>query len=161
MFTFAKSKAATYAEQYKAEKAKAAAPQRAKKTVVEDVVVKPVSAAMNEDIKHLFSKYKIAMPSGTRVVLAFIASFCVGGIIGYVGGSLLELAVVGAMSLTGSLFLSVAAYILGVIAILYTCYKAGGWVGGFIMSGDVDLCYQKCSNRVRGFFTFGNCEVTT
>lgn len=150
-----KIKALTYAEQFAADKAAKAskpAPQRRKPTVVEDVTPKPVSS-IDEDISDIFKKYKVTLPSGTRLVISFVASMCVGGLIGYIGGTLLEFLVLGAMTLSSSLFLSVALYVLGIIGILHAGYCAGSWVGGVIMNQDVDRCYKKYSSLVTGWFS--------
>lgn len=153
----AKAQTRSYVAQHKAATAKpqAAPPQRTKKTVVDPVT--PVSqSSVQDDIKRLFAKYSVAVPSTTRVVINFIACAVVGAGIGYIGSALIEMLVLGAFAFTGSVFLSVALYVLGVVVTLYLAYKAGGYVGDAIMSGRVDRSYQKYSNVVRGWFGRGD-----
>lgn len=150
----------TYTAQHKA--ATKPAPQKLKRTVVNDVTPKlTLSESIHDDVKGLFEKYKIAVPSTTRLIISLIACTCVGMGIGFIGSILVETLVVSAMMFTGSLFLGVALYFIGVLATLYAAWKAGGIVGNFIMSGDIDRSYQKYSTAVRSFFSFGNREVTS
>lgn len=151
----------SYTAQHKAAQAKPAA--KLKPTIViEDVTPKPAPTekSIHDDVEHLFAKYGVSVPSSTRVFTSYVASFCVGLGIGYIGSIILETLVIAAMMLTGSTFFAMAMYIVGFLAMLYASYKTGGWVGEFILSGNIDRCYQKCSNTVRGFFAFRNREVT-
>lgn len=136
---------------------------RLKRTVViEDVTPKPtMSESIQDDIKALFAKYKVAVPSTTRFIVSAVATFAICFGIGYVGAVLVETLVVASLMLTSSLFLGVALYILGVFATIYASLRVGSFVNNFIMSGDIDRSYQKYSNVVRGFFSFGNKEVTS
>lgn len=148
----------TYTAQFKAASKPAS---KLKSTIVEDVVAKPTAASIDDDIKDLFAKYEVNVPSGVRVVVSYVTAFCIGLGVGYIGGMLLEFLVVSALTFTSSVFLAMAIYVLGIVAMIYGSYKLGGWVGHYIMSGDIDRSYEKCSNVVRGFFSFGKCEVTS
>ena len=134
--------------------------------VIEDVVfthtVKPtLSESIHEDVKALYAKYKVAVPSTTRFIVGCVATFAIGFGIGYIGSIIVETLVVASMMLTGSLFIGVAMYIIGVIATIYVSLIAGNHVSKFILSGDIDRCYIKYSDKVVNFFSFGNKEVTS
>lgn len=117
-----------------------ATPFKVKPTIViEDVVV---------------DGFTLPIPSTARVVISYIAAFCAGLGIGYVGGMLIEFLVLGALSLTGSLFISIVVYVLSYLAMLYAAFIVGGWIGVSVLNGSVDRCYQNVSNRVRGLFSF-------
>lgn len=159
--------ASSYTAQFKAANkpvAKPAPKAKLKATVVnniEDVTPKPtLSESIHDDIKGLFEKYKVVVPSTTRVILSFVACAFIGMGIGYIGSIIVETLTIAALLTTNSLFIAVAIYVLGVVAVLYSGYTLGTVVGNYIMSGDVDRSYQKYSNAVRSFFSFGNREVT-
>ena len=120
-----------------------------------------LSESIHDDIKGLFAKYKVVVPSTTRFIVSLVAMFAIGFGIGYIGSILVETLVIASMMFTGSLFIGVAMYVLGVMATLYTSFRFGGYVNEFIMSGSIDRCYQKCSTSVLGFFSFGNKEVVS
>ena len=162
-----KSKAATYAEQWKAERAAAAAvkvaPSKRKATAAPDAAPapEPLFGSVDQDIKNLFSKYAVNLPSGTRIVVSFIAAFCISAGVGYIGGVLLEFLVLGALAFSSSVFLSVALYVLGVLAVVYASYKAGGWIAGVVLTRGAERCYENVSSSVRGFFSANNKEVVS
>jgi hypothetical protein len=115
------------------------------------------------DVDGLFKKYSIVLPSGTRMALGLVASLTLGCGIGYLGGSVLAYLVVGALVLTGSAFISLLVYALGVLMIIATCWYSSGLVSDFILSGDIDRCYQKYSDKVGnavgqvlGYFDFSS-----
>lgn len=150
-----KVKAPSYTERFKAAR---------KPTIVnnvEDVTPKPLAASIQDDIKNLFTKYKVAVPSTTRMVIAFVAGICVSFGIGYVGSIIVEALVMAAVTFTASVTFGLVLYIFGLLATVYAGYITGNSVAHRIMSGDIDRSYQKCSNAVRGFFSFGNREVTS
>ena len=102
----------------------------------------------------------MAMPSTARLVISYVAAFCTGLGIGVVGGMLIEFLTLGALTLTGSLFIAIVIYVLAYLAMVYAAFIAGGWVGIGVLNGGVDKCYQLCSSTVRGWFSFNNKEVT-
>lgn len=152
-------KTTSYVAQHKAATQAKPAPQKLKKTVV-DPITPVTQSSVRDDIKHLFAKYSVTVPSGTRVIVSIIACAIIGAGIGYIGSILLEMLVMGVFAFTGSVFLTVAMYVLGVALTLYAAWKTGGYVGNAIMSGDVDRSYQKCSTVVRGWFGRGNQMVS-
>lgn len=116
-----------------------AVPPHAKTKTAQAVPTQPtIGERFSAEFDQLMSKYGAGVPSGTRIVVSLIASLCLGGAIGYFGGSLLGYAMVGALMLTGSAFIAWAIYILGVIALIYAGWKAGGWVGDYILNRKVD-----------------------
>lgn len=162
MVTKVKSSVRSYTAQHKA----ALKPT----IVVEDVtpIVKPtLSESIHDDVRQMYAKYKVAVPSTTRFVVSCVATLAISFGIGYIGSVIVETLVIASLMLTGSLFLGVAMYVLGVIASLYASFVVAGFVNNFIMSGDIDRSYQKYSDlvlnkcsSVRGFFAFKNKEVT-
>ena len=122
-----------------------------RKASVTGATVKQRSVAA--DINALFEKYNIKIPSVSRTVVSLIAMAVVGGAIGYIGGTLLAFAVAGVLILTGSALLAFLIWALGVVAFGVAAWFAGGYTGDFIVSGNIDRCYQKCSTVVRGWFS--------
>lgn len=98
--------------------------------------------------------------STARVVISYVAVLCTGLGIGFVGGMLIEFLVLGALTLTGSLFISLVVYALGYIAMLYAAFIAGSWVGASVLNGSIDKCYQNVSSRVRGLFSFSSFSTS-
>ena len=157
MVTKIKSSVPSYTAQHKA------ASKLKPTIVVEDVtpVVKPtLSESIHDDVRQMYAKYKVAVPSTTRFVVSCVATLAISFGFGYIGSVIVETLVIASLMLTSSLFLGVAMYIMGVIATLYASFKVAGFVNNYIMSGDIDRSYQKYSNKVVGFFSFGNKEVT-
>lgn len=153
---------ATYTAQHKASIKPAAKLKRT--VIVEDVTPKPaptLSESIHDDVKNLYAKYKVEVPSTTRFIVSCVAMVTIGFGIGYVGAILVETLVIASLMLTGSLFIGMAMYVLGVLATLYTSWKVGNFVNSFIMSGDIDRCYVKYSDKVLNFFSFNNKEVTS
>ena len=148
-----KVKTSSYTAQHKA---------ALKPTIVEDVtpIVKPtLSESIHDDVRQLYAKYKVAVPSTTRYIVSCVASLAIGFGIGYIGSIIVETLVIASLMLTGSLFIGVAVYVFGVIAAVYASFIVNNYVYKFIMSGDIDRSYQKYSNKVVEFFSFGNKEV--
>lgn len=130
------------------------------KATVTDVPTKPTASAIHDDVKDLFSKYGVEVPSTARVVVSFIACVAIGLGVGYIGGLLLETLVISALVFTGSVFFAMTIYVLGVLVTLYAAWQLGGSAHSCIMSVDFDRSYQKCSNfvvdtsqSVRGWFS--------
>ena len=120
-----------------------------KPTIVEDVVAKPtLSESIHADVKQLYAKYKVEVPSTTRYLVSCVAAIAIGFGIGFIGSIITETLLVASMMLTGSLFIGVAMYMLGVIATIYVSLMVNSHVYKFIMSGDIDRSYQKYSNAV-------------
>ena len=122
----------------------------------------PTSATVNDtraepeslfaSMESLFKVHGIIMPSTTRWVVSMVASAVAGGLLGYAGGTLLSYCVAGVLLFSGSALLALLVYIVGILLILLASYQAGKIIGGFILSGDIDRCYENVSNRVSGWF---------
>lgn len=134
-------------------------PSARKATIVEDAT--PKGEGLFEGMEALFKAHEIVMPSTTRWVVALTVSAVAGGVIGYAGGTLLGYCVAGVLLFSGSALLAFLVYFLGILIIMITAFKTGGFIGGFIMSGDVDRCYQNVSNRVSGWFGSARNMVTS
>lgn len=124
-----------------------AAPSPKKATVVEDVT--PKSEAFF-DFKSLLGQFEL--PSGKRVIVSLVAAVVIAGCASYLGMSLVSYLVVGAALLTGSAFITFMVAFLGYALTIIASMVIGGKVQAFILSGDIDRCYQNVSNRVSGWF---------
>lgn len=115
--------------------------------------------SMNFDMRSFCGALGIELPSKRRVIVSLIASLIVGGCIGYFGGQLLGMLVAGALVLTGSAFLSMLVYILGLCLIAYAGFVAGRKVAQYILTSNVDTDLSAVRNtlgsakdRVFGWF---------
>lgn len=131
-----------------------AAPSKAKPTIVEDVAPKPDAEVppMFEGLEGFLRGYNIVLPSTTRWVVSLVCSAIAGGVLGYAGGTLLSYCMAGALIYTGSALLAFLIYIVGLVLLAFAGWHTGRIVGGFILSGDIDRCYQKCSDTVLSGF---------
>lgn len=114
---------------------------------------------LNFDFRSFCESLGIAIPSKRRVIVATVASIIVGGCIGYFGGQLLGMLVAGALVLTGSAFLSMLVYILGLCLLAYAAFVAGRKVAQYILTSNVDTDLAAVRNtlgsakdRVFGWF---------
>lgn len=130
-----------------------AAPFKAKPTIVDE----PVTAG--EAQRSIFDA--LNLPSGKRVLIAFITSVFAGACTAYSGISLTAYLAVGCAVLTGSAFLVFIISFIGYVLALLACVITVGKVQNFILSGDIDRCYQKCSNTVLGLFGSARNKFTT
>ena len=122
-----------------------AAPFKAKPTIVDD---EPVTQAQAQ--QSIFEAFNL--PSGKRVLVAFISGLFTGACTAYSGISLTAYLAVGCAVLTGSAFLVFITSFIGYVLALVACVTAAGKMQTFILSGDIDRCYQKCSNTVLNVF---------
>lgn len=93
---------------------------------------------LNFDFRSFCESLGVAIPSKRRILVATVASIIVGGCIGYFGGHLLGMLTAGALVLTGSAFLSMLIYILGICLIAYAAFVAGRKVAQYILTSNVD-----------------------
>ena len=114
---------------------------------------------LNFDMRSFCGALGIELPSKRRVIVSLIASIIVGGCIGYFGGQLLGMLVAGALVLTGSAFLSMLVYILGLCVLAYGAFVAGRKVAQYILTSNVDTDLSAVRNtlgsakdRVFGWF---------
>lgn len=128
--------------------AKAAEP-KLKPTIVEDKVTQ-VQAEQS-----IFEA--LDLPSAKRVLISLITGLFAGSCTAYSGISLTAYLAVGAAVLTGSAFLVFIISAIGYVLALLATFVACGKVQSFILSGDIDRCYQKYSDVViNGFGSLKN-----
>lgn len=116
-------------------------------------------SSLNFDFRSFCESLGIVIPSKRRILVATVASIIVGGCIGYFGGQLLGMLVAGALVLTGSAFLSMLVYILGLCLLAYAAFVAGRKVAQYILTSNVDTDLSAVRNtlgsakdRVFGWF---------
>ena len=124
--------------------AKATAP-KVKPTIVQD---EPVTQAEAE--QSIFEA--LNLPSDKRSVIAFVAGLIAGASTLYSGLSVVAYLAVGAAVLTGSAFLVFLISFVGYAVMLLASIIACGKLQSFILSGDIDRCYQKYSDTAINWF---------
>lgn len=95
----------------------------------------------------------IVIPDWKRTVLTFIASFCAGWAIGTIASVVLEVLFMSAVTLTGSLFVAWAIYILGFIIAMYAAIKSGQAIGMYIATGNIDRDVSRAWKWTTGLFS--------
>jgi hypothetical protein len=128
---------------------------RAAKAVVAPKVVAadPIVERSTDDtpIWHgLFGK--LPDVSWKRTICGYIATTLTGAGLGYLGGLVLGALMVGAYVLTASSFLALAIYFIGMIALAYAGYKAGGPVFAYVVTGKIDEHFNLAKSKVLGLF---------
>lgn len=106
------------------------------------------------DWKTLF----IGEASWKRAAVAAVASLATSAVVGYFGGHLLGYLTLGATLLTGSMFVALLVYVLGILLIMYVGYRVSAFTYLKVIDKTVD---RKCSAAygwVTGLFT--SKEVT-
>ena len=107
-------------------------------------------SGLNFDLRSFCGALGIELPSKRRVIVSLIASVIVGAGIGYFGGHLLGMLTAGALVLTGSAFLSMLIYILGICLIAYAAFVAGRKVAQYILTSNVDSDMAAVRNTLGG-----------
>lgn len=105
---------------------------------------------LNFDLRSFCGALGIKLPSKRRVIVSLIASVIVGAGIGYFGGHLLGMLTAGALVLTGSAFLSMLIYILGLCLLAYAAFVAGRKVAQYILTSNVDSDLAAVRNTLGG-----------
>jgi len=95
--------------------------------------------------------------SWKRILLAWVVGLATAFGVSYVITSLATYAAVGALMLTGSAFISVFIYVVGIIAAIYASYRVSVFVHLKVIDKSVDAAFANVSNKVRGWF--GNKPV--
>jgi len=127
--------------------------KQAKPTVIDVEDVKEVNRESafkrwQDSTQELFGAYEV--PSEKRVICGFVACAIIGAGIGYVGGLLLETIVAGAVLLSGSMFLGLLIYCIGIALLIYGSMKAGAHTMVYVTSGKVDKHVGAAVAKVRG-----------
>lgn len=115
----------------------------------------PVHATVDDsgfDFREFCAMYGIVIPGWKRALVSFVASIAVGCLVASAASTLIDILVVGAMSVTGSLFLAWTLYVVAFIAAAYVACKAGAKVARWILSGAVDEQASAAKNKVTGWF---------
>lgn len=110
---------------------------------------KPVIEVKDEELKResafsrwqqsteeLFGAYNV--PSHRRAMAGMVAGCIVGAGLGYAGGQLLTMITVGAMALSGSAFLALLIYVIGIALICYATFTAGVKTMNYVVSSKLD-----------------------
>ena len=95
-----------------------------------------------------------SMPSGTRILCAWIASAVVSAGVGYLGMALVAYLMAAALTLTGSAFLASTVYVLGMLLVILAGFFAGVGVHLEIISEKIDARYSEAKNYINSFFNF-------
>ena len=130
--------------------------KQAKPTVVDIEDAKEVNRESafkrwQDSTQELFGAYEV--PSEKRVICGFVACAIIGAGIGYVGGLLLETIVAGAVLLSGSMFLGLLIYCIGIALLIYGSMKAGAHTMVYVTSGKIDEHATAIANKARGAWT--------
>jgi len=149
----------------------------AAKTVVEDAKIindaehtEAAHEAFENEGNSAFERFRAAaeeyassvnMPSGRRVVVSWILGLLAAGGTGYLIGSLvvplLNALFIAIAVTTTSMFLAWIIYSLGVLAMLYGAWKAGGYAGSKVFAYVVEDKYTEhfgvAKSWVKGLFT--------
>lgn len=124
------------------------------------------SATFEDDVAGLFKKYKIELPSNTRIIIGLVAGLVMGGVTTYVGSVLLGYLVIGAALLSGSAFIALSIYIIGLIGVIYAALKTSSAVSQYVYDKQVDRDYfttrdaiTNAASSVRGWFNRNTAKV--
>lgn len=127
--------------------------QQAKRTAAPEaapVEDRSMFEGLNFDFRSFCESMGIELPSKTRVLVSLVASVVVASGIAYFGGQLLGMLVAGALVLTGSAFLSLLIYILGLCVLAYGAFVAGRKVAQYILTSNVDSDVAAVRERIGG-----------
>lgn len=131
----------------------------AKPTVVETAEIKdevhgaePKEFSASDYVKNLFSQLGLEAPTWKRQLLAWLASLgaCAG--VGYLMGQIIGYAMVGAILLTGSAFIPLVIYAIGVVIAIYASYRVGPIVYMAVIDKTVDRMASSAWNKATGLF---------
>lgn len=103
--------------------------------------------------------FKGSVVSWKRIAVAWIIGLAAGFGASYVMTALVTYAVVGAMLLSGSVFITNLVYIMGLIITFYASYRASIFVHLKIIDRSVDELIANASHSVRSLF--GNKHVAS
>jgi hypothetical protein len=111
-------------------------------------------AAAQEDMLRAFG-----VPSGTRAMVAFGTSMLVAAGVGLVGGALIDVLVMGALTLTGSALLGTVVWVLGFVITVISGVHVASWTYGYIASQRIDAHYNAAKAFVAGLLPKANAMV--
>lgn len=96
--------------------------------------------------------FKGSVVSWKRIAVAWIIGLAAGFGVSYIMTSLVTYAVIGAMLLSGSVFITNLVYIVGLIITMYASYRTSIFVHLKVIDRSVDETFANVSNKVRGWF---------
>lgn len=156
--------AARAAHQAKKDAAAAKVKKPVSKAAIEvaDEVVPPADAKP-DDIKSVWQKFIGAFdelsahpdfkaPTWQRTLCSGIAGALVSFGVGYLGGTIINILVLGTLALTASTFLAMLVMSIGYILTIAVGALAGKKVFEFIAGSGVDKAYASVKSKVTGFF---------
>lgn len=103
--------------------------------------------------------FKGSVISWKRIAVAWIIGLAAALGTSYIMTALVTYAVVGAMLLSGSVFLTNVVYIIGLIITVYTSYRVSVWAHLKVIDRSVDELIANASHSVRSLF--GNKHVAS
>lgn len=131
------------------------APFKAKPTVTHDIH-DDESVSQAQAHESIFAS--LNLPSGKRVLVSLFSSLFIGGCTGYLGTALTMYLAVGCAVLTGSAFLTFMVAFIGYALAILATFIVTGKAQAFILSGDIDRCYQKVSDKVVNLLGFAKTK---
>jgi hypothetical protein len=131
---------------------------RASKPVFERTAPIDIEVVEVPQVPGWFATMKDALGEGTgaswkRIAATAVACFFVGAGIGYIAAPIVSVLTLMALSITGSAFIAICIYFLGVIATLFASYQVGGIVARSILTGNIDVVAKSAFASARGLFT--------
>ena len=105
---------------------------------VKTIEVEPEVVDEEQAFKEMINNLGAQLPSGRRLLVAFVASFITGACVGYAGSMALAWLLAGALLLGAGAFLTFLITVLVWVLTLIAAYFAGKKVGAYIITGTVD-----------------------
>lgn len=99
------------------------------------------------------------VPTGKRFLCAFVASIVVAIGITYVSMALIDMAVLAAITLTGSAFVALVIWLLGAIATIVVSALASGRAFGYVASRAIDEHFASAKSFARNLFARRGLEA--
>lgn len=100
-----------------------------------------------------FNAMMDSLPSWKRIACAWIASAVASFGIGYLGGYITSYLMLGAALLTGSVFITLLVYVLGMLLTIYAGYKAGLFIHLEVITESIDARFDSAKSFVTGLFS--------
>lgn len=125
---------------------------------------KPAAAPIKEDeltLKQMLADMGFHMPSWKRNLVAGVASFLSGYVIGATFSALFELMFGAALLASGWTFMLVVAYVIGLVIAIYAAIKVSTRMYGYIASGSVDQDASRAWGWVKAKCSFSNPGLKT
>lgn len=117
---------------------------------VEAVLIEPTGPGWAETFRQALGA---GDASWKRILCTGVASLLVGYGIGMLAAEVLAYVTLGALLLTGSMFLASVIYVLGILLTLMASFYVGKFVAHQCLTGGVDRAALGAYRKVRSFFT--------